>query len=82
MFSFFILLAEYIIVASTIANTPITEIIILFHGISNSSNDIIFSIVIDIKYIITNETGSAYNNDFSPKNKLSRNNILLNPPWS
>ena len=67
-------------VASTIANTPITEIITLFQGINNSLNDIIFSIVIDIKHIITNETGSAYNNDFIPKNKLSKNNILLNPP--
>lgn len=77
---FFILLAEYIIVESTSANTPTTEIIILFQGIKNSLNSIIFAIDLDIRNITTNETGSAYINDFNPKNKLSRNSILLNPP--
>lgn len=80
MFSFFILLAEYIIVESTNANTPIIAIIILFQGINKLLNSIIFATDADIKYITTNETGSAYNNDFSPKNKLSKNNILLKPP--
>lgn len=80
MFSFFILLAEYIIVESTNANTPTTEIIILFQGIKKLLNSIILAIDLDIRYITTNETGSAYNNDFNPKNRLSKNNILLKPP--
>lgn len=80
IFSFLILLAEYIIVESTNANTPTTEIIMLFQGIKKSLNSIIFAIALDIKNITTNETGSAYINDFNPKNKLSKNSILLNPP--